>query len=269
MPSDAAPCLDDGRVFLLRLGGERRQPAVRRIHNQRRALRANHLLVPVVPELVVVADDVGWRVLVVIGFRRLLLLELRRLIVVENLFPAERVGPFERCDGREVPHALQIGMPVCGPRDLGMFRRRGGRGRFRCPGRARRFGRAGPAGAWPAAAPAHISTHTPETARAFSPRPRWNLMDNLRSCQVRRDVPYADPPALLKNDSCEWWTAPGGAARHHCGAQRPARSGTSGANPGVQSDVAGAARQVGARHHSRLAAAPAAPRRARPAGDCG
>src|SRR5690606_32020628 len=57
--SPRAPGRRAGRFALLRLGGERRDPAVRWIHDKRRLAGLHHLRAPIPPELVVRASHVG------------------------------------------------------------------------------------------------------------------------------------------------------------------------------------------------------------------
>jgi hypothetical protein len=116
--SNPLPLRGERCVALLRVGRQRRHSAIRGVDDQRRSLGADHLLVAVIPELVVVTDDVGRLVLVVVGSVRLTLGELLRLIVGQDLLSAELAGPFEGGCRRKIPHALEIGLSVRGPRHL-------------------------------------------------------------------------------------------------------------------------------------------------------
>ena len=132
MSAYTTPGLRHGRIFLHRLGRQRRHPAVRGVHNQRGSSGADDLLVPVVPEFVVVAHDVGGRVLVVISSRRFALGEFLGLVVGKHLLATELAWSLEWCGGREVPDALEIRLTFRGPGDLVPFCSLGRGGRLGC-----------------------------------------------------------------------------------------------------------------------------------------
>ena len=107
----------------LRFRGERRDPAVRRIHDQRRLLRDSLAEVP--PEVVVRALDVGGRAaasIVLVGALDPLLRELLGLFVADGTLAGECAGPFERRQLREVPRALKVGVAVRRARHLRLHR---------------------------------------------------------------------------------------------------------------------------------------------------
>src|SRR5262249_11002900 len=128
--SDALARRGNGVGSLLSFLCQRRHPAVRRVDDQRRSPRAHDLLVAVVPELVVIAHDVGRLVLVVVESIRLRPCELFGLLLGKHVLFIEPTWPFERCGRREIPDTLHIGLPVRGSwRLVVLLRRRGSRAR--------------------------------------------------------------------------------------------------------------------------------------------
>ena len=120
----SAAAAPHGRKSLARFGRQWRNPAVRRIDNQRAALHAIHprQLRPAIDEERVVTARVartGPAMKLALGLAvaglQLLVLRLlvaRRFLIGDVQFPREHRRPLHRCQRRVGPNALQVGMAV-------------------------------------------------------------------------------------------------------------------------------------------------------------
>src|SRR5436190_9330556 len=116
-----------GGRCLLRGRRQGRNPAVSRIHHDRRSPGRYDFGAPVVPKLVISSSHIGDGMpasAIPIVLRHDLLLILGRFLFGEVFFARELPRPFERSDGGVRPDSLEVRMAVRRPRRSPFFRRR-------------------------------------------------------------------------------------------------------------------------------------------------
>src|SRR5881392_2704260 len=101
------PRLGASGLFLLRVGRQRRNPPIRRIHNDRSPPGRNDPCSPVPPHVVIADSKIGLRIAVaavsVVPFPRLPFV-FRRFFLREEFFPRKLTRAFERRDRRVGPY---------------------------------------------------------------------------------------------------------------------------------------------------------------------